>query len=88
MDDKMLYDLYANMRDDITQEEVEEQTKIYNDTQCIFHFFNMDMTDKEILEKWNDEEICEEPIKKLNAIKEKFILTEEEEEILKKLKKI
>lgn len=88
-DDGMLYDLYEDIRDDIAQEEVEEQNKIYNDTQCIFHFFNMDMTDEEILEKWNDEEICEESVEKLNEIKEKYIITEEEkEEILKKLKKI
>lgn len=88
-DDGMLYDLYEDIRDDIAQEEAEEQNKIYNDTQCIFHFFNMDMTDEEILEKWNDEEICEESVEKLNEIKEKYIITEEEkEEILKKLKKI
>lgn len=71
------------------EKEAKEQNKIYNDTQCIFHFFNMDMTDEEILEKWNDEEICEESVEKLNKIKEKYIITEEEkEEILKKLKKI
>lgn len=84
MDDKMLYDLYADIKNDITQEEVEEQNKIYNDTQCIFHFFNMDMTDKGILEKWNNETICEELVQKLNEIKEKFILTEEEEYYLQK----
>ena len=47
----------------------------------------MDMTDEEILEEWDNTKICEELIKAINEIKEKYIISEQEKkEIFEELK--